>query len=60
LIPLDEIECDKAVPDLSHINQRAALNLDETQCIRCGLCMQRCPTGAVGMERFEILTPVHF
>jgi formate dehydrogenase major subunit len=60
MIPLDEIECDKAVPDLSHIQQGAALILDETYCIRCGLCMQRCPTGAIEMERFEILTPVHF
>jgi formate dehydrogenase major subunit len=60
MIPLDEIECDKAVPDLSHIQHGAALVLDETYCIRCGLCMQRCPTEAIGMERFEILTPVHF
>jgi formate dehydrogenase major subunit len=59
LIPLDEIECDKAVADLSHIQQGAALILDETHCIRCGLCLHRCPTGAIEMERFEILTPVH-
>lgn len=60
LIPLDEIECDKAMPDLSHTQQGAALVLDETYCIRCGLCMHRCPTGAIGMQRFEILTPVHY
>jgi formate dehydrogenase major subunit len=59
LIPLDEIESDKALPDLSRLQQGAALILDETHCIRCGLCMHRCPTGAIRMERFEILTPVH-
>jgi formate dehydrogenase major subunit len=59
LIPLDEIECDKTVPDLAHIQQGAALILDESHCIRCGLCIRRCPTKAIGMERFDILTPVH-
>ncbi|MGD9367476.1 MAG: FAD-dependent oxidoreductase [Desulfobacteraceae bacterium] len=60
MVPLDEIESDKAAFDLSHIKQGAALVLDETYCIRCGLCMNRCPTGAIEMERFEILTPVYY
>lgn len=60
MIPLDEIENDMAVFDLSHIKQGAALVLDETYCMRCGLCMRRCPTGAIEMERFEILTPVYY
>lgn len=60
MIPLDEIESDIAVFDLSHIKQGAALVLDETYCMRCGLCMRRCPTGAIEMERFGILTPVYY
>jgi formate dehydrogenase (NADP+) beta subunit len=60
LIPLDEIESDKTVLDISRIKQGAALILDETFCIRCGLCLHRCPTDAIRMERFEILTPVYY
>jgi len=29
-----------------------AMIKDETQCIRCGLCAGRCPTGAITMEAF--------
>jgi ferredoxin len=31
-----------------------AMILDETRCIRCGLCVERCPTDAIGMRVFEI------
>lgn len=30
-----------------------AMVLDETYCIRCGLCVRRCPTSAIEMRRFE-------
>jgi NADPH-dependent glutamate synthase beta subunit-like oxidoreductase len=30
-----------------------AMVLDETSCIRCGLCVRRCPTSAITMRRFE-------
>jgi NADPH-dependent glutamate synthase beta subunit-like oxidoreductase len=35
--------------------EHGAIIKDETRCIRCGLCAVRCPTGAVTMERVELL-----
>ncbi len=32
--------------------EASAILKDETQCIRCALCAERCPTGAITMERF--------
>ena len=34
----------------------SAIIKDETKCIRCALCAQRCPTGAITMERVSIAT----
>lgn len=31
----------------------SAIIKDEERCIRCGLCVKRCPTGAITMERFH-------
>jgi len=36
-----------------------ALIKDETVCIRCGLCAERCPAGTITMERFHIQEPTH-
>lgn len=33
----------------------AALVMDADKCIRCGLCVQRCPTGALSLVRFEFV-----
>ena len=34
--------------------EAAAIVKDEERCIRCGLCAERCPTGAITMEALEI------
>ncbi len=36
------------------LSQFSAIVKDETICIRCGLCAQRCPTGAITMEKFTL------
>jgi ferredoxin len=30
---------------------------DEDVCLHCGLCAERCPTGAWDMQKFLLLTP---
>ncbi|MEW6233791.1 MAG: FAD-dependent oxidoreductase [Candidatus Omnitrophota bacterium] len=35
------------------LDQASAILKDETRCIRCALCAERCPTGAITMERFH-------
>ncbi|KKL15242.1 hypothetical protein LCGC14_2507550, partial [marine sediment metagenome] len=30
-----------------------AMVLEESRCIRCGLCVRRCPTDAITMQCFE-------
>jgi NADPH-dependent glutamate synthase beta subunit-like oxidoreductase len=35
--------------------EQGAIIKDETRCIRCGLCAHRCPTGAITMERVELV-----
>jgi len=36
-----------------------ALIKDETICIRCGLCAERCPTGTITMEQFQLCELPH-
>ena len=35
------------------MSEGGAIIKDETSCIRCGLCAERCPVGAITMETFS-------
>ncbi len=69
MVGLDRIEGDQRVKDLIQakygipleafqeegevLHQGTAMIKDETRCVRCGLCAERCPTGAITMEAFQ-------
>jgi formate dehydrogenase (NADP+) beta subunit len=47
--------------DLQHISleelnkaEGSVMVKDETICIRCGLCAERCPANTISMEAFEV------
>jgi formate dehydrogenase (NADP+) beta subunit len=61
LVSLDRMEGDEslqlALSDRlgdAEESQFSAIIKDETKCIRCALCAERCPTGAITMERMLI------
>ena len=68
ILSLDVIEGDKDVagiiearfgslpvdkPEDGDVERGAAIIKDEDNCVRCGLCAERCPTGAITMEAFS-------
>lgn len=60
IVPLDSIEGPPVLDDIVEgrldsvpIERASAIVKDETVCIRCALCAERCPTGAITMEEFQ-------
>jgi formate dehydrogenase beta subunit len=61
LVGLDELDRSPGLGDVlaaefgpgADLSAHSAILKDETLCIRCANCAQRCPTGAITMERFS-------
>lgn len=61
LVPLNEVAGPAELRQLleqefgseGDLSQHSAILKDETLCIRCANCAQRCPTAAITMERFS-------
>ncbi len=50
----DPITLQHLTPDELSRGQGSVMVKDETICIRCGLCAQRCPAHTITMEAFEV------
>jgi NADPH-dependent glutamate synthase beta subunit-like oxidoreductase len=68
---LDEIAGDEKLTDLvktlyglsweEAVSQQVATTMikEEARCIQCGLCVKRCPTGAITMEEYHRESPLY-
>jgi ferredoxin len=62
MVDMSDIVDDGAIPGVSEAKKwehGVAFYLDETACIRCALCIIRCPTDAITMNRYGTVSPAH-
>ena len=60
MVDMADVVDDGSIPGVSEAKkwqQGVAFFLDETACIRCALCIIRCPTDAITMNRYGTVTP---